>query len=336
MQKPKTGFFEIENEEEKEFLKALMPKAQVSFFSEKLSGKNAELAKDLDCVSVFITSKIDSDLLEKLPALKLIATRSTGFDHIAVDECKKRDITVCNVPSYGENTVAEHTFGLILNISRKIHLAYEKTIRGDFSIDDLRGFDLAKKTLGVVGVGKIGKHVIRIAKGFEMNVVAFDVKKDPSLEKKLGFRYVSFEKLLSCSDIISLHAPYNKHTHHLINRQNLDLVKKGAVLINTARGGLVETNALIEGLQNKVFGGAGLDVLEEEDLIKEESQILSKKFDYAKLVTLAGNHILLSQPNVIITPHNAFNSTEAIERILKTTAENITGFFNDKKKNSVF
>lgn len=343
----KIAFFEIEEWEEPYLITALSgtpPKAvenqlnniEVSFFTEKLSLENVGLAKDCDIISVFIDSEVSKEVLAVLPNLKMIATRSTGFDHIDLEACKQHGITICTVPYYGENTVAEHTFGLILNLSRKMYHSICRTKEGDFSLDGLRGFDLMGKTLGIVGMGHIGQHVARIAKGFEMNVLAYDVNQDKKMAKKLGFIYASLEDLLKGSDIISLHVPYNEHTHHLINSSNINVIKKGAYLINTARGGIIETQALIDGLAKGIIAGAGLDVLEEECYIKEEKELLSKGFSKkCDLKTMLQNHILLEQENVIITPHNAFNSKEALERILETTVSNIKSFIKGKPVNIV-
>lgn len=333
--KNKIAFFEIEGWE-KEYISKRLGESEFLFSEDVLSLENIDKVSDCNIISPFIYSKINKDILDKLPNLKFIATRSTGFDHIDINIAKEKGISISNVPSYGENTVAEHTFALILALSRKIFPSIERTKRGDFSLDGLRGFDLKGKTIGIVGSGHIGQHVARIAKGFEMNVIVFDVKEDKKLAKSLGFKYVSFEDLLSNSDIITLHAPYNEKTHHLINVNNINLIKKGAYLINTARGGLIETNALIEALGSNILAGAGLDVLEEECFVKEERQILSKEFPKTcNLQTVLQNHILLQQKNVIITPHNAFDSKEALERILETTIENIESFIKNKQINKV-
>ncbi|MBU0958331.1 MAG: hydroxyacid dehydrogenase [Nanoarchaeota archaeon] len=316
------GFFELEDWEEA-YLKEKLKKHDLIFFKDELNKKTVENIRDVDVVSVFIYSKINKQILSKLKKLKAVVTRFTGFDHINVKECRKRKISVFNVPNYGENTVAEHTFALILALSRKIHKSYERTIRGNFSLENLRGFDLKGKVLGIIGLGHIGKHVARIAKGFEMKVIAYDVKKDHKLSKKLGFKYTGFNDLLKNSDIITLHCPYNKKTHHLINGKNIKLIKKGAYLINTARGGNIETRALVRALAKGDLGGAALDVLEEESIIKEEVQLLSKNFPKENLQNLVENHLLLTFDNVIITPHNAFNSKEALQRILDTTIKNI-------------
>ncbi len=290
---------------------------------------------DAEIVSPFIFSKLTTDMLAKLLKLKMIATRSTGFDHIDMAECGRRGITVCNVPFYGENTVAEHTFALILALSRKVHEAFVRVRAGNFSLDGLRGFDLKDKTIGVVGAGHIGLHVIRIARGFGMKVLAFDVRRDHFLAEVLGFEYADLNTLLGKSDIITLHAPYNKHTHHLINRNNVGKIKRGAILINTARGGLVDTDALQTALENKILVGAGLDVLEGEEAIYEESALLGDAVNPERLRQAIQNHVILKHPNVVFTPHNAFNSQEALERILDTTAENIASFVAGTPKNVV-
>jgi len=318
----KIAFFEVKPWE-KEYLKEKLKKHKLIFFETPLDENNVHMIQGVNAISIFIYSKLDKKILEKLPKLKLITTRSTGFDHIDVKECKKRKIKVENVPFYGENTVAEHTFGLILNLSRYIHKSYVRTLRDDFSIEGLTGFDLKDKTIGVVGGGHIGMHVVRIAKGFEMNVLVYDVKKDSKLSKRLGFKYVSLGMLLKNSDIISLHCPYNKHTHHLINKKNIKLIKKGAILINTSRGGVIDTDALLFALEKKILGGAGLDVIEGEELIKEEKQLLHETGNIAKWKTIVRDHKIFRMENVVFTPHNAFNSKEALYRILDTTIENI-------------
>ncbi len=333
--KTKIAFFEIEDWQ-KDYLKDKMGDCELSFFAEPLSLDNVSSATGCQIISTFIYSQINKDILEKLPDLKMITTRSTGFDHIDIKTAKERGVAVCYVPFYGENTVAEHTFALILALSRKILDSVERARKGDFSLDGLMGFDLKDKTLGIVGMGHIGFHIARIAKGFEMNVLAFDPNEDKKLAKKIGYTYCSLDELLSKSDIVTLHTPYNEKTHHLINSQNISLFKKGSYLINTARGGLIETDALINALSNGTLAGAGLDVLEEECAVKEEAQLLSKEFPKTcDLKTVLEDHILLQNKNVITTPHNAFNSKEALIRILDTTIENIAKFIAGKRQNIV-
>lgn len=333
----KIAFFEIEDRE-KEYLKEKLDKdIEATFSSDHIDLENVSEYKDIDGLAIFIFSPIDKSIMDKLPNLKFITTMSTGFDHIDLVECKKRGIEVMNVPFYGENTVAEHTFALILSLSRKIPQSVERTKKEDFSYDGLRGFDLKDKTIGVIGTGHIGQHVIRMAKGFEMNVVAFDPFPNEKAAKELKFEYVkTLEDLLKKSDVVTLHVPYNKKTHHLINSKNIKLIKKGALLINTARGGLIETKALVDALNDGILSGVGLDVLEEEMLVKEEKQLLSKHFNKDDFKTALENHILIHDDRVIITPHNAFNSEEALRRILDTTVENVEMAIKKKATNLVF
>ena len=288
-----------------------------------------------EVLSVFIYSRVTDEWLRRMPRLRLIATRSTGFDHIDLNACRRRGITVANVPFYGENTVAEHTFALILALSRRVHQAYFRTIRGNFSFKGLEGFDLKGKTIGIVGTGRIGLHAVRIAKGFGMKVLAYDLNKNGLLAETLGFEYVGFDQLLANSDIISLHAPYRPETHHMLNRGNIRTIKRGALLINTARGGLVETQALVEALDEGILGGAGLDVLEGEDIIVEERQLATQDFPPETLKTMLQNHILLNREDVVITPHIGFNSKEAFQRILDTTVANIQAFLAGAPENAI-
>lgn len=327
-------FCETEPWEQEYFSQRLSSQALV--FSPQPLDSALLLASDKTRVlSVFIHSRVTPEVLQQLPALGLVATRSTGFDHIDVAACTQRGILVANVPHYGENTVAEHTFGLILALSRHIHKAYVRTARGDFSLQGLQGFDLQGKSLGVVGAGNIGLHVIRIARGFGMGVLAYDPRPYPIVAEVLGFQYVSLEELLQRSDIISLHLPYNPQTHHLINKETMQRIKPGALLINTARGALVDTEALIWALDEGILAGAGLDVLEGEELIGEEKELLVAPHAEEKLRMLLRQHVLLRRENVVITPHNAFNSREALHRIADTTIENIRGFLEGEPRNLV-
>jgi D-lactate dehydrogenase len=279
---------------------------------------------------------VDAALIDSLPNLKLIATRSTGFDHIDIAHAVSKNIAVVNVPTYGENTVAEHTFALILGLSRNLHKAYTRTFVGDFSMGGLQGFDLRGKTLGVIGSGHIGLYVIKIANGFGMNVIATDAFPNPSMAGLMNFRYTDMEYLLSHSDIVTLHAPLTPETHHLIGHHNIKHFKHGALLINTSRGGLVDTDALLYGLDERILAGAGLDVLEGEEIISEEKQLFGNpNATNESLKTALRNVSLLRRPNLIVTPHIAFDSLEAVERILDTTITNITSFLSGHPQNVV-
>lgn len=329
------AFVEMKDAWERAFVKKELGDAgQAAFFNEAAEMRAGDL-KEASVLSVFINSKVDGKLMDALPKLRFITTRSTGFDHIDLKAAKERGIPVSNVPAYGENTVAEHTFALILSLSRNLRKAYLRTLQNNFSIDGLMGFDLKKKTLGVIGTGHIGLNVIRMALGFGMKVVAFDVKEQPFLSEILSFDYVSLEELLRRSDVISLHAPYLPSTRHIINKNNIGQIKPGAVLINTARGGLVETGALVDALDKKILSGAGLDVLEEEEYLLEEKRLLEgveTEEHWRKLQTTLKNHVLLHRENVIYTPHMAFYSYEAVQRILLCTVENIKSFLEGQAK----
>ncbi|MBL7055312.1 hydroxyacid dehydrogenase [Candidatus Woesearchaeota archaeon] len=328
------AFFETKKWEEKHLKKSLR-KHTLKFFEGPLDNENISEIKGFDIISVFIYSHVTKNALMKLPKLKMIATRSTGFDHIDIQECKKRQISICTVPSYGENTVAEHTFGLILSLSRNIHKSYIRTLKNDFSIEGLTGFDLKGKILGVVGGGNIGFHVARTARAFGMDVLVYDLHKNTFMEDVLDFKYVTFNELLKNSDIISLHVPHNKHTHHLIDKKNIAKMKEGAILINTSRGQIVDTDALLQALETKHLSGAGLDVIEGEESIKEEHELLHRSKNTQKLGDIITAHKIFDMDNVVFTPHNAFNSSEALMRILDTTSENIDNYFSKKPCNSV-
>jgi D-lactate dehydrogenase len=249
-------------------------RVQADFLEDHLTPDTAVTYADYDAIVVFIWTKVSGAVIDALPNLRLILTMSTGYDHIDLQACRARGITVCNVPHYGENTVAEHTFALILSLSRKLHAAYFQGLRGEYRIRELRGFDLYGKTLGVIGAGNIGLHVIRIARGFGMRVLAYDLRPHPLLAEVLGFTYTDLDTLLAESDIVSLHVPALPQTHHLINRETLCKMKRGALLINTARGSVVDTEALLWALEEGILAGAGLDVIEGEEYITEESALL--------------------------------------------------------------
>ncbi len=278
--------------------------------------------RDAEIIGVFVESKVDADVIAAFPNLKLIATLTTGYDHIDLAAAVARGIAVCSVPAYGENTVAEFAFALILALARRLFEARAR-VRDEkqFAPEGLQGFDLAGKTIGIVGTGRIGKHAVRIARGFNMKIIAYDVYHDDVFAAEMGFSYVSLEDLLAQSDLITIHAPYLPSTHHLINQQNISLIKQGAYLINTARGAIVETAAIVSALKSGRLAGAGLDVLEEENALKT-----------GDMTPVAE---LIAMPNVIVTPHTAYNTREAFIRILDTTIENVAGWASGVPKNIV-
>ncbi len=325
----KITFFETPKHEE-DLLKDLLKDHELVFTEEKLSLENITLALDSEIISVFINSVLNQEILSKLPKLKYITTRSTGYDHIDINFAHSMGIEVSNVPAYGSSTVAEFAFALLLNLSRKIHLANEKLKEdADFSIYNFRGFDLYGKTIGIIGTGKIGKNMARMARGFNMKVIAYDLYPDLEFAKNNDITYKTFDEVIRESHVISLHAPYNKDNHHLINKEKISMMQKGIYLINTARGELIDTDALIWGLEEGIIAGAGLDVLEGERELKEELEILASEQRREKVndyKTLFEDRVLINHKDVIVTPHIAFYSLEAEAEILNTTMNNINSF----------
>jgi D-lactate dehydrogenase len=330
----KAAFFEVQDWE-RPFLVDNLEGFDVELIAEPIDEGNVVKAADAEVISVFIYSNLKRELIGKLAKARLITTRSTGYDHIDLSACKDHGITVCNVPVYGDTTVAEHTFALILSLSRNIHDAYERTRRGDFNCETVQGFDLNGKTLGVLGTGRIGTKVIGIAKGFGMRVFAYDRYPKTDLAKTLGFEYVDWQMLLKQSDVVTLHLPLTAETFHFLNKDSIALLKKSAVVINTARGGLIDSEALTQALVDKRLRGAGLDVLEEETLIREEAQLLLDNVPRQQLATMLRAHILLRLNNVIITPHCAFTSRESLRRLVEVTVENIQAFVAGKPQNTI-
>jgi D-lactate dehydrogenase len=307
----------------------------VTLSERPLTPENAARYAEAEIISTFIYSNLGAAVLSKLPQLQLIATRSTGYDHIDIDYCQQHGITVCNVPEYGDNTVAEHVFALLLGISRNLVESVERTRRGDFSLKGLRGFDLKDKRLGVIGTGSIGQCVIHIAHGFGMQVIAFDVR-HPALAEKLNFEYRSMDDLLQEMDILTLHVPANEKTYHLISDAEFDKMKDGVVIINTSRGSVLHVEALARALAVGKVAAAGLDVLPDEPTIREESELLHSFYlEQHNLQTLLADSVLMRLRNVIITPHSAFYTKEAINRILDTTIANIAAFIQGDPQNVV-
>jgi len=327
----KVGIFNKSKPWQKERMSQLLEAAKIDFeFYDFPLNKTtaANVGSELVAASVFVDSAVDEECLAKLPALKFLNTQSTGYDHIDQEACRKRGVAVSYVPDYGEVTVAEYSFALLLALSRKIIEAGNQVrATGSFATDGLTGFDLQGKTLGVIGTGKIGRQVVRIARGFEMRVAAFDVHPDEAYARANGFEYLPLDDVLRESDIVTLHVPYLPETHHLLDEKTIRLMKQGAYLINTSRGGVVETAALVAALKDGRLGGAGLDVLEEEGVIKDELNFVTSGHPGEhNLATALMDHVLMELPNVVVTPHNAFNSREALTRILDTTVRNIQGF----------
>ena len=326
-------FFEVQ-EWEKDILSKQYPNAV--YTSDTLSKEMAHLYQDADIISPFIYSDCSKDTLSLLPQLKMVATRSTGFDHIDLTYCKEHNITVCNVPEYGSRTVAEYTFALLLTVSRRMYDGIEQSKKCDFDHTRIQGIDLFGKTLGVIGLGKIGIEVVKIANGFGMKVLVNARKQDKTLSDQFGFTYATLEDILKQSDVLTLHLPDVESTHHTININNVMLCKPGTILINTARGGLIQTEAILLGLEKGILKGVGLDVLEEEKNLSEEAEIIAAHPQHSMdFKTLCIDHVLIHHPKVVVTPHNAFNSHEALVRIVQTTMDNIDAFMKGAAANTV-
>ena len=324
--------FEIEDWESRT-LSNFFSDHDVVMDQKKIDVHNANEYEAADIISCFIYSDLRRPVLEKLKNLKLIATRSTGTDHIDLDYCRDHGIAVVNVPAYGEHTVAEHVFALLLSLSRHIPQAVRRTREGDFSFSGLCGFDLYGKTLGLVGTGAIGAHVAQIAAGFGMKVLGYDI--NPSASD--FFTLVSFDQLLSDSDIISLHVPGTPQTRHMLSEKEFSMMRDGVVIINTARGQVIDVKALLRALQSGKVSAAGLDVLPEEPAIREEAELLRESFSQQHdLETLLADYALLHHKNVIVTPHSAFYTKDAVKKIIETTVDSILSFIAGNPKNLVY
>lgn len=308
---------------EKDYLSKIKHNLEIDFYEQSLDETTVEKAEGYDAVSVFIDSEVDKQVIDRLD-VDIVATRSTGYDHVDADYAARNELMVSNVPSYGASTIAEHTFGLLLNLTRKISEAERQVRKGDFSHKGLSGTDLQGKKIGVIGTGDIGKRVIEIARGFNMDVIAYDPYPQKTLEHEIGFMYTSLEDLVEQSDIITLHCPLTEDNHHLISEKQFKKMDE-TVILNTARGELIDTEALIEALENGNVTSAGLDVLEDEDWMKQDIEKLSREKSEEDIEKALEDHILVDRDDVIVTPHNAFNSKEALQRIAKTTVRNIEG-----------
>lgn len=290
---------------------------EIKYFEANLNEDTASLAAGFDAVCVFVNDIVNAAVVDKLyrSGVKVILLRCAGFNNVDIKACQGK-IRVFRVPAYSPYAVAEHAMALLLTINRRTHKAYTRTREFNFSLQGLTGFDLHGKTVGIIGTGKIGKVFANICKGFGMNILAYD--KYPSADS--GLTYVDLPELFAKSDIISLHCPLTEETNHLINAESLGQMKDGVTIINTSRGGLVNTEDLIAGIKNRKVGAACLDVYEEEgDFFYEDFSGHIVRDD--KLVRL------ISMPNVIVTSHQAFLTKEALDNIASTTVNNLVSFF---------
>ncbi len=298
---------------------------KITYFPGHLTEQTVSLAKGHEAVCVFVNDEVSAPVIDALAqhGVKMIAVRAAGYNNINLKAAFGK-IHTARVPAYSPHAVAEHAAALMLTLNRKIHKAYFRTRDSNFTLNGLLGFDFYGKTAGIIGTGQIGKCLINILKGFGMKILAYDTFPDIEFQKTTGFEYADLDTLYKKSDVLSLHCPLTKETRHMINRGSLEKMKSGVMVINTGRGLLIDTKALIEGLKSGKIGCAGLDVYE------EESEVFFEDFSGSGISddVLAR---LLSFPNVLITSHQAFFTQEALHNIAKTTLENIREFFTQGK-----
>ncbi|MCF8362037.1 MAG: 2-hydroxyacid dehydrogenase [Prolixibacteraceae bacterium] len=317
---------------DKDYFERFKPsdKVEVRYFKTALNEDTTELAKGYDAVCVFVNDEINRRVLKHLKeqGTKVVALRCAGFNNIDLEAADEYGIKVVRVPAYSPNAVAEHATALILTLNRKTHKAYNRVREGNFSLERLTGFNLQRKTVGVVGTGKIGKAFCEIMLGFGTNVIAYDLYPDEELKNK-GVRYTSLDEIFGQSDIISLHCPLTPETKHMINKESFKKMKDGVMIINTSRGALIDTKAAIKALKKRKLSYLGIDVYEQEEnlFFHDHSESIIEDEVIMRLISF---------PNVLITSHQAFFTSEALEQITSTTYQNITDFENGKElKNEV-
>ena len=321
MQKTKIIFFDIKDYD-KEFFKKYEKNYnfEMTFLKVRLTEETANLTKGYDVACGFANDNINKETIDIMVenGIKLLAMRCAGFNNVSLKDIHNR-FKVVRVPAYSPHAIAEYTVGLILAVNRKIHKAYVRTREGNFSINGLMGFDLDGKTAGIIGTGKIGQILIKILKGFEMKVIAYDLYPNQKAADELGFEYVSLDELYAKSDIISLNCPLTKDTQYMINRRSMLKMKDGVILVNTGRGQLIDSADLVEALKDKKIGAVALDVYEEE-----ENYFFEDKSNQVIEDDILGR--LLSFYNVLITSHQAYFTKEAVDAITVTTLNNIRDF----------
>lgn len=320
------AFFDAKSYDRESFSRFADDEINIRFFENKLNADTVSIAACCDGVCAFVNDTLDKEVIQKLAEYKvgIIAMRCAGYNNVDLKAAEGL-IKVARVPAYSPYAVAEHAMGLILTLNRKLHRAYIRTRDHNFSLEGLTGFDLNGKTVGIIGTGKIGRCFADICRGFGMNIIGFD----PYESDEFAGKYTSLDELLEASDIISLHCPLTRENHHLINENTISKMKNGAYVINTSRGLLIDTAALIAGLKSGRIGAAGLDVYEEETALFFE--------DYSdEIIPDDTLSTIISMPNVIVTSHQAFLTHEALDGIAKTTMENLRAYFaGEELKNEI-
>ena len=321
----KTAFFSSHQFELNSIQDANNNKHELVFIEQSLSEKTIELAKNCKAICIFVNDTVDAVILKKLQEynIKFIALRSAGFNHVDTIKAKKLDFKMARVPEYSPHSVAEHAVMLMLALNRKIIHANHRINELNFSLNGLVGFDMNSKTVGVIGTGKIGEHIVQILHGFGCKILAFDNVENENLKNRYSVSYVDLKTLLSKADIISLHIPLSKKSNHIINKNAIKLMKKGVMLINTSRGALVDTDAIIEGIKSEKIGFFGMDVYENESglFFEDHSQTILQDDVFARL---------MSFQNVLITSHQAFLTETSLKNIAETTIQNLDCFEQNK------
>lgn len=327
----KVAFFDAKSYDKESFNKVNKDfGCEIHYYKERLSMNTVSLSKGKDVVCIFVNAECDAQVINELVknGVKLVALRCAGFNNVDLNAAKGR-IQVVRVPAYSPHAVAEYAVTLMLSLNRKVYRSVSRTREGNFKLNGLLGFDMYGKNVGLIGMGRIAKELIKILHGFGMNILAYDLYPDKEFAKEYGVKLVTLDELYAESDIISLHCPLTEGTKFIINSESIAKMKKGVMIVNTGRGKLIKTEDLIEGLRSHRVGSAGLDVYEEEqDYFYED--LSDKMIDDDKLA------ILLMMPNVIVTSHQAFFTEEALHNIAQTTLGNIKDWAEGKElKNEV-
>lgn len=335
----KVIFFDVEDYEKDFLIKESEGKYDYKLVSEPLNNLKpvSQEYKDAKIISCFTNSRVSEEVLVQFPELKLIALRSVGYNHIDIEYCKKHSIAVETTPDYGNMSVAEFAMGLLLDVSRKITRSYLNLKKQEVDPIKSIGFELYGKYIGILGLGAIGSEMVRLAYGFGMKILGVDIKENKKLQEKYGLQYTTLDDLLTRSDVVSLHMPLTNDNAHIFNSEAFKKMKNTAVLINTARGELIDTQALYTALTTNEIAGAGLDVLECEETLSNPDYLddIGRLNDNSLRKTLLNNRIL-NLDNAIITPHIAYDTTEAIHRILETTIDNINAFIEGRIQHNVY
>ena len=334
----KIVFFNTTDEDKNFFENKLFGKFQLYFFNKSLNTYNKLPQEILDSniISCFTISQLNKENLEKFKNLEAIILRCVGFNNIDIEYCKEKNIKVLNAKGYGNRTVAEYTLGLILDSAKNISKSFIDINKNNKEKVEYEGFELIGKTLGIIGVGAIGSELVKLTRGFDMNILGFDLYENEELKNKYNLKYTDLDTLLKNSDFISIHTPLTKETYHLINDNKINLMKKNSTLINTSRGEIIDTIALYKALFNKKIKGAALDVLECEEATIDFNFIDMDYLDKNDIKQILLNHEITKLDNIIITPHIAYDTKEAKERIRNITVDNINSYFLGEIKNNVY